>query len=137
MEYQHDLLPEPDVELLTLDLMRDQHIADSPLWKSNFTEFIEVVEAAFAREGVDDSKALARLAVGALALQVGGGEFYLPRGERIRAALQRKKIWDEFNGKNLRDLARKYRMTTSHIYAILKEQRKLHIRSIQPELDLR
>jgi len=59
----------------------------------------------------------------------GGISVYFPKGTRIHQSRRSRKIWQEFNGKNHEDLARKYKLSTQWIYQIVnrmqEEERKL------------
>lgn len=60
-------------------------------------------------------------------MQIRGGEkIYIPKTDCIDAAVRNKAIRTEFNGANIRELARKYGLTETWIREILTET---HIRS--------
>ncbi|EJS84468.1 hypothetical protein AAUPMB_21192 [Pasteurella multocida subsp. multocida str. Anand1_buffalo] len=45
-------------------------------------------------------------------------------------------MYAEFDGKNIPELIRKYRLSQTTIYAILRQQRALHRKRYQKELPL-
>ena len=53
----------------------------------------------------------------------GGRSYYIPRLGRIRSAIREVKLFEEFNGRNIPYLARKYRISGVRIYQALKNQR--------------
>jgi len=55
-----------------------------------------------------------------LLLVVGGRTVYLPRQERVFRLLRDKKICEEWNGQNERELAEKYDLNLSWIRAIVR-----------------
>lgn len=129
----NDLFPDtaPDN---ALDHMEDKEIRAK--WPAALVDMTDVAAAALARDGVD--VAIARrqavTVMRALAIYHGGRKFYLPNGEALDRALRNMRIWDDFNGNNVDDLARRYRLSDVQIYAILSEQRTLHRRKTQPDL---
>ena len=63
----------------------------------------------------------------ALSHYMGGRDMYLPTNERIVAALRDIKIWQEFNGRNMEQLANKYQLTPRRIAEIIQFQREAEI----------
>ncbi|MFP3345359.1 Mor transcription activator family protein, partial [Halomonas sp. SIMBA_159] len=61
-------------------------------------------------------------------------QVYLPRGDRLRLQIRDMKIWNEFNGRNVKTLARKYDVTEKTIYEVCAKIRKLEIANRQPDL---
>jgi Mor family transcriptional regulator len=49
-------------------------------------------------------------------------------------AVRNNKVWNDFTGSNVEALMHKYDLTQVRIYAILKEQRHLHIKTKQNDL---
>lgn len=107
-------------------------------WEKALVEFIEVGEAALRRRGLteDDAFAHARDVVLAIAEFRGGRLFYLPKGERLLKALRDMEIFRRARGGNIEALADEYGVGVIQIYAIIRHQRKLHIKRTQRELPL-
>ncbi|OOF50889.1 transcriptional regulator [Rodentibacter genomosp. 1] len=96
-------------------------------WPSLLVEVIDVMQAELLRQNFaeDKAKTTASKLVGVMAHYFGGKSFYLPAGDKIKEALRDGQIYQEFNGKNVPELVKKYRLSESTIYAILRQQRML------------
>ncbi len=106
------------------------HIPDVELqnrWPSLLVEVIDVMQAELLRQNfaADKAKTTASKLVGVMAHYFGGKSFYLPAGDKIKEALRDAQIYQDFNGKNVPELVKKYRLSESTIYAILRNQRTL------------
>jgi len=55
----------------------------------------------------------------ALSASMGGERIYIPLPERLASAARNRRIRAEFNGRNYRDLAIKYRLTVRWVRAIV------------------
>ncbi|WP_341536404.1 Mor transcription activator family protein [Aeromonas veronii] len=64
----------------------------------------------------------------------GGRAYYIPTGDHLKAALRDRAIWDEFNGRNIDQLARKHGLSVPQTYAVVAEQRQLTRLRYQPDL---
>ncbi|MFQ2325095.1 Mor transcription activator family protein [Aeromonas dhakensis] len=64
---------------------------------------------------------------------MGGRAYYIPTGDHLKAALRDHAIWDEFNGRNIDQLARKHGLSVPQTYAVVAEQRQLMRKRIQAE----
>ncbi|APB78595.1 transcriptional regulator [Pasteurella multocida] len=112
------------------------HIPDVELqnrWPSLLVEVIDVMQAELIRQKFeeDSAKLTASKLVGVMAHYFGGKSFYLPAGDKIKEALRDVQIYAEFDGKNIPELIRKYRLSQTTIYAILRQQRALHRKRYQ------
>jgi Mor family transcriptional regulator len=106
-------------------------------WPQALIDFVDVIQSALKNDGncdPDKARQLAYVAVSSIASYRGGRIFYLPKGKQFEIGLRDKKIWDEFNGKNIKLLVSKYKLAEPHLYAILAQQRKLHAQQIQGSL---
>ncbi|MEZ6925649.1 MULTISPECIES: Mor transcription activator family protein [Aeromonas] len=65
---------------------------------------------------------------------MGGRAYYISTGDHLKAALCDRAIWDEFNGRNIDQLARKHGLSVPQTYAVVAEQRQLMRKRIQAEL---
>jgi Mor family transcriptional regulator len=137
MTEQPDMLQDASADDLQRMLAEDESLPDSQRrWPAELSAILRVLEASLVRAGVEAPRAFA-LAVGQvadLAAYRGGRMLYLPQGRRLRAALRDAAIWREFNGKNVEALAEKHRLTSITVYEILREQRALNTRRVQPQL---
>lgn len=57
--------------------------------------------------------------VEALRVGLGGGVFYIPRGLGYQLSLRDEKIWNEFTGNNIPELAIKYELSHMQIRNVL------------------
>lgn len=96
---------------------------------------------------LDDAEAVAalgknRLAELALEIidrqgnEVGGATFYFPRGVSAKLSPRDRAIFEEFNGRNKRDIARKYGLTDMRIDQIVAKVRRAEIAKRQGNLIL-
>lgn len=70
----------------------------------------------------------------ALCKEFGGIQLYFPRGRTLMAQIEQMKIWREFNGKNIKQLALKYGKCEITIYKIIAAQRAAEMRKRQGDL---
>ena len=57
----------------------------------------------------------------------GGQVVYIPKGVYIEASRLHQKIYNDFNGHNLHQLASKHGVSIQHVYNVIKRQRKASI----------
>ncbi|MDH3001476.1 transcriptional regulator [Chelonobacter oris] len=93
-------------------------------------------EAELIAKGVEPEKAKA---VGIeitrrIAQAWGGSVIYIPRGLLLKLSERDSKIWQEFNGFNHQELARKFEVSVAWVYQIVKKMRKEEIARRQPDL---
>jgi len=69
-----------------------------------------------------------------MAAHWGGQNIYFPMGLSIKLSRRDRQIYDEFNGTNHSDLARKYGASLQWIYKIVKAVRKEEIARIQSDM---
>ncbi|WP_386695869.1 Mor transcription activator family protein [Lonepinella sp. MS14435] len=95
-------------------------------WPDLLVEIIDVFAKEFEKQGEDAQKARtqANHFTFTLAEYFGGRSFYLPSGTRLKATVRAYTIFKEFNGNNIKELVKKYHLSESHIYNILRIQRK-------------
>jgi Mor family transcriptional regulator len=138
MPDQRDMLPiDPaaDPQRLVEANLRD---VPAGKWEKSLVEAIEVGEAELMRRGLDEATAFeqASAVVIAIAEFRGGRLFYWPRGDRLRIAIRDAGIYRRFNGRNIEQLVSESGLNVIHVYRILREQRALHVRRVQPELPI-
>lgn len=71
-----------------------------------------------------------------LSCEIGGGNFYMHKGQSYRLSLRDRKIWSDFNGTNYINLAKKYNLSEMRIRQILDEIRRQEIERRQGVLDV-
>lgn len=53
----------------------------------------------------------------------GGDSIYVPKSESVIRMARDRQIYQEFNGRNVRDLMQQYNLTARHIRGIIGEQK--------------
>lgn len=107
-------------------------------WPQLLADLIDLFGVELQRQGYDEiaARLTASKLAGALAHYFGGRAVYLPTGEALKAALRDNKLFNEWSSSkgNVDGLARKYALTNSTVYAILRQQLSLHRKRYQAEL---
>ncbi len=133
-------------EMLSIDPGADPErligadLSDVPAekWEKSVVEAIEVGEAELVSRGLAQEAAFEQASAVVLAISEfrGGRLFYWPKGERLRIALRDAGRYRRFNGRNIDQLVEETGINVIHMYRILRHQRALHVRRIQPELPM-
>ncbi|WP_323905339.1 Mor transcription activator family protein [Aeromonas veronii] len=140
MEQHQDLFADDHTSLGQLVDRLDQ-IPVSELtakWPKALAELVDVLACELVRGGMvpELAKAQARKLALVQAHYMGGRAYYIPTGDHLKAALRDRAIWDEFNGRNIDVLARRYKLSAPQIYAIISSQRKIQLECRQQRLFL-
>lgn len=133
-----DLFGIDDTNNDILGNLDDNALHDKHYWPGDLVELSEVIRSQLEREGVANEamyRQVDRILL-AMSFLCGGRNYYLPSAQRVKNALRDKRIYDEFNGRNHRALARQYKLSEQKIYAILRQQTVLHRQRLQPRLAL-
>ncbi|CAJ1870413.1 hypothetical protein HLBENOHH_02858 [Aeromonas dhakensis] len=138
MEQSQDLFADDHASLGQLIDRLDQIPASelTAKWPKALSELVDVLACELARGGMvpEQAKAQARKLALVQAHYMGGRAYYIPTGDHLKAALRDRAIWDEFNGRNIDQLARKHSLSVPQTYAVVAEQRELTRRRNQPDL---
>lgn len=70
-----------------------------------------------------------------VALRCGGGQFYLPKGLALKLSQRDREIFDRFNGRNKRELAREYGVSEMRIDQIVAAVRRAEFERRQGKID--
>ncbi|ATM01306.1 transcriptional regulator [Aeromonas sp. CA23] len=102
-------------------------------WPKALAELVDVLACELGRGGMapDLARAQARKLALVQAHYMGGRAYYIPTGDHLKAALRDRAIWDEFNGRNIDQLARRHGLSVPQVYAVVAEQRRLTRHRIQ------
>lgn len=65
---------------------------------------------------------------------LGGGDFYVPKGEYWEADVRADEIWRKFNGRNYAELAQAYDLTEMRIRQIVANKRAADVKKRQGTL---
>ncbi|OEC42841.1 Mor transcription activator family protein [Aeromonas sp. DNP9] len=129
MEQHQDLFADDHASLGQLVDRLDQIPASelTAKWPKALSELVDVLACELIRGGMaqEQAKAQARKLALVQAHYMGGRAYYIPTGEHLKAALRDRAIWDEFNGRNIDQLARKHGLSVPQTYAVVAEQRQL------------
>ncbi|MHA2755919.1 Mor transcription activator family protein [Aeromonas dhakensis] len=140
MEQNQDLFADDHASLGQLVDRLDQIPASelTAKWPKALSELVDVLACELVRGGMsqEQAKAQARKLALVQAHYMGGRAYYIPTGDHLKAALRDRAIWDEFNGRNIDQLARKHALSVPQIYAVIATQRKLAYASNQGSLSL-
>ena len=138
-----DLLP-PLREGELLAAIEAGAFADPGRWPRQFAELTNIFADELGRgaAGLDD--ALARRVAQALMARVardyqGSRQLYIPKGDALERTIRDAEIWAAHDGTvegpgGIDALAARHRMTAVRIWQILREQRRLHLKRIRPDL---
>lgn len=66
--------------------------------------------------------------------EMGGIQVYLPRGRSLLKQIEDLQIWDQFNGRNVKELALRYKKSEATIYQVIAAHRKRESKLRQPDL---
>lgn len=120
-----------------LDHLGDLQQVDQRHWPRRLIELLDIIVACLQRLHRHDSEAAhaeARNITLALANYFGGEQIYIPRGKELERALRDKAIWNDYDGRNHNELARRYKLSIPQIYNIIESQRRLHREKTQGSL---
>ncbi|CAA0097737.1 Uncharacterised protein [BD1-7 clade bacterium] len=118
-----------------------QHLDDIDLeqrkgWPQALSELIDVLAASRLKHGEEEKAAKRQglqLAL-AVAEHFGGMQFYLPKAKHLEQIVRDIQIWQDFDGSNTKELARKYDLTEVRVYGIIREQRRANKNRLQNDL---
>ncbi len=96
-------------------------------------DIVRHVEAGLQAMGTDPqaARAIAWEAMMHVAEAFGGQQWYIPKPDRIHRLSLYEQIWAEFDGRNAKKLALKYKLSAVAIYQIIARLRKA--RKARPE----
>lgn len=116
-----------------LDNIPEEEIEEN--WSSVLTSLIHLFKSELKRQKIEiDTDLVVPKLVGVLSHYFGGRSVYLPKGDKIKEALRDYEIYDNYNGKNIDSLMKKYNLTASQIYKICRKQRAIIRKRYQNEL---
>ncbi|ABM25758.1 prophage MuSo1, positive regulator of late transcription, putative [Shewanella sp. W3-18-1] len=94
-------------------------------WPENLVALSDVIDACLAEEKVVANKLTEKI-ITSIAFYLGGRDLYLPNGKSLEMFLRNLRIYQEFNGRNKAELARKYSMTERNIDKITEDLKALY-----------
>lgn len=119
-----------------LDALPDDELQKN--WAKTLANFVDLFKAELMRNGIIDEDAvkLALKLAATLGYYFGGRVCYIPQGEQLKIAIRDNQLYLDYQKGNgdISLLAKKYNLTDSWVYSIIREQRALHIKRIQPDM---
>lgn len=85
-------------------------------------DFATCVFDVLAGEGMKNAAALARQVADRITDEMGGGQVYITHNNTLAARDRAREIYRKFNGRNVRNLAREYKLSERRIYKIIELQ---------------
>ncbi|MGC3833973.1 Mor transcription activator family protein [Moritella viscosa] len=102
-------------------------------WPAMLLELHGVIQATLDKHNIDTPE-LPLAMVLDISEYMGGMQVYMPRGVRLRQQIRDMEIWKAFNGSNVHQLARHYKVTDKTIYEVCRRMRKIEQQRRQPDL---
>lgn len=111
-------------EIYTAKVLKNQ---SSAKWGETLTSITECLTHSLIKQGetAETAQEKAMQLTADLGNYLGGTTFYLPMGKTIQIALRNARIYKDFTGDNVQALIKKYHLSQTQIYDILRQQRKL------------
>lgn len=105
-------------------------------WPKILVEIIDVLSCELERQefAKKEAKLTACKLVGVMAHYFGGNAVYLPSGEKMEKTLREVQMYNDFTGNNVHELVRKYRVSQTNVYDIIRRQRALQRKRHQNDL---
>lgn len=100
----------------------------------DLTEHIAIALAELVSMESAKAQHVAKEVSDRMAAHWGGQNIYFPMGQSIKLSRRDRQIYDDFNGSNHSDLARKYGVSLQWIYKIVKAVRKEEIARRQGDM---
>ena len=103
-------------------------ILDQSKWPQNIADLYKAIKQSITdmdRDELDLDEMSQQICINICA-EFGGRQFYLPKGTEALNAMRDARMWEEFDGNNHLELARKYKISGTRVYQILAKQRKLN-----------
>ncbi|MFV0511326.1 MAG: Mor transcription activator family protein [Shewanella algae] len=129
MNQDNDLF---DTELTERELAFIELPEDDAKWPQTLREVYELLKHELAGHNEDPRLALDLIRV--MSRHFGGQQIYFPRGVQLDYYLRDVQIWEEFDGKNVQALIRKFGVSHQTVYKAIAKMRDLEKRRRQPEL---
>ena len=114
-----DLTPEQILE----NLSNEQHLKE--VLTQRLFEVYEIHRHSLKKFGITEQQAhkIATTQVIAIGNYYGGRSFYLPQNDKLKRYLRDVEIYNQFNGQNVNDLAKRYKVSHQTIYTAIASQR--------------
>ncbi|MDI3325596.1 Mor transcription activator family protein [Pontibacterium granulatum] len=107
-------------------------------WPKDLAALIDLYQASMQRMGYEEKEAkkIAHTLLAEQAIYCGGRHVYIPKGDRFKQAVRDIELFNDWHDRGIvpDELATRYKLSTQHVYRIIKEQRTIHMKRVQPSL---
>ncbi len=106
------------------------------VWPELLQELLGIIKQTLLTQGLDEkqSESFALKLTLSIAEHMGGIQVYFPRGDKLHKQVRDIEIYNNFTGRNIKQLARQYHLTDKTIYEIITRMRTIESKQRQPEL---
>lgn len=110
----------------------DNPAEDTSRFPALMAELNDLLRGELSRLGVDPAHSLE--IVVAICKHLGGGQVYIPRGQVLDSLIRDLRIWNDFNGRNVHELAIRHGVTFNTVYKAIRRMRRIKYRQYSPPL---
>ncbi|EDH5595466.1 transcriptional regulator [Salmonella enterica subsp. enterica serovar Newport] len=110
----------------------DNESGDTSRFPALLAELNDVLRQELSRLGVEPAHSLE--IVVAICKHLGGGQVYIPRGQVLDSLIRDLRIWNDFNGRNVHELAIRHGVTFNTVYKAIRRMRRIKYRQYSPPL---
>lgn len=121
---RHLIAIEKTIELWKQDSSLFHEITRQVVWPEVLTEMMDLFKHTLEKYDPQDEKFEMYLTLMFCSV-FGGMQFYLPRVSQMARVIQDIQIYREFDGTNVDEVARKYKVSQRGVYSIVKRQSEL------------
>ncbi len=126
---QHDMFEHDELDASILDHATELP-EDSAAWPAILLELYGVLNNELKKSNIEQD-GLALKMVLSIGNYMGGMQVYLPRGDKLQQQLRDMEIYEQFNGRNIAQLTKRYHLTNKRIYEIIARMRRVELQRRQ------
>jgi Mor family transcriptional regulator len=99
-------------------------LTDNQAWKTEVSEIIKYLRQILSdlELSIDEIHRVISSVFTAMSFMKGGQALFVPTCKSLEAELRKKLVYRQFNGKNARQIARKYHISLQHVYRLIKSE---------------
>lgn len=137
-EENHELFGDELMSESLLDHLPDISDETKRKWPRDLAALVDMYNATLRRMNYNEEEAqkIAYTLLIELATYCGGRYIYLPKNDALKKAIRDVDLYRDWRDRGMTSevLAKKYDISLQHAYRVIAEQRKYHIKKIQPDL---
>lgn len=126
---QHDMFEHDELDASILEHVTELP-EDSAAWPAILLELHGVLNNELKKNKIEQD-GLALKMVLSIGNYMGGMQVYLPRGDKLQQQLRDMEIYEQFNGRNIAQLTKRYHLTNKRIYEIIARMRRVELQRRQ------